>query len=240
MNCMFQDRDGNFFIGSNLTVQRYNGEGFDSLRLIGPRGTSIHTYINDIQQRRNGEVLICTSGYGLMRLGADNTVRTISQLPADLLYLRRIMEDRQQRLWAVTSHGGLYCLNGGKVTGHYFSDQTMRHSLRDICTDRQGNIWVGTFGQGLWRLNAHTGQFERAATAGRLPIAKLYADRTNRLMLGCDGTGVYIYEPHNGRLTANPYYSRDTQLDHAKVYSITEDRNGNTWLGMLQKGVGSN
>lgn len=237
LNCMFQDRDGNFFIGSNLTVQRYNGEGFDSLRLIGPKGTSIHTYINDIQQRRNGEVLICTSGYGLMRLGADNTARTISRLPADLLYLRRIMEDRQQRLWAVTSHGGLYCLNGGKVTGHYFSDQTMRHSLRDICTDRQGNIWVGTFGQGLWRLNAHTGQFERAATAGRLPIAKLYADRTNRLMLGCDGTGVYIYEPHNGRLTANPYYSRDTQLDHAKVYSITEDRNGNTWLGMLQKGV---
>lgn len=120
LNCMFQDRDGNFFIGSNLTVQRYNGEGFDSLRLIGPKGTSIHTYINDIQQRRNGEVLICTSGYGLMRLGADNTARTISRLPADLLYLRRIMEDRQQRLWAVTSHGGLYCLNGGKVTGHYF------------------------------------------------------------------------------------------------------------------------
>ena len=59
----------------------------------------------------------------------------------------------------------------------------------------------------------------------------------NRILIGYDGLGLAIYDPKTGTVTDNPYYSRDVNLSTAKVYSICEDRNGNTWLGLLQKGI---
>ena len=49
--------------------------------------------------------------------------------------------------------------------------------------------------------------------------------------------GLGIYNPQNGRLVDNPYYSRDVDLSTSKVYSICEDQNSNVWLGLLQKGI---
>jgi signal transduction histidine kinase/DNA-binding response OmpR family regulator len=49
--------------------------------------------------------------------------------------------------------------------------------------------------------------------------------------------GLYIYRPATRQLIANPFYSKDISLSKTKIQTIVEDRNGNIWLGMMQKGV---
>lgn len=237
INCLFEDKAHTLYIGTNLTVQKYNGESFDTLRLIGPTGQLVHPYINDIQQCRNGDLLIGTSGSGLMRVEGECTAHTIAGLPSALLHIKRILEDKQGRLWVITAFHGLYCLKGKKVVGHYFYNKQMSNALRDISIDRKGHIWLAVFGHGLWHLDSEQKHFFRVESVGNLPINKLYVNKQGKLMLGCDGTGLYVYDPQHDVLVSNPYFSKDVDLGHTKVYAILEDRNDNLWLGLLQKGV---
>lgn len=197
INCLFEDKAHTLYIGTNLTVQKYNGESFDTLRLIGPTGQPVHSYINDIQQCRNGDLLIGTSGSGLMRVEGECTAHTIAGLPSALLHIKRILEDKQGRLWVITAFHGLYCLKGKKVVGHYFYNKQMSNALRDISIDRKGHIWLAVFGHGLWHLDSEQKHFFRVESVGNLPINKLYVNKQGKLMLGCDGTGLYVYDPQH-------------------------------------------
>lgn len=236
INCMFQDSRGNFYVGNNLGVQRYNGESFETISLVANTGRDIQTYIYDIQQYR-GQVIIVSSGYGLFRLTGSRRAVAFKNQPTDVIYSRRALEDTRRRLWVITSFGGLYCFDGEKVRGRYFTDKALASSLRDICVDSRGQVWVGTLGHGLWRLNESTGRFERMANAGALPVTKLYVNKAGKIMLGCDGAGLYVYDPQHDLLTPTSFYTRETDLTHAKVYAIVEDQSGNLWLGLPQKGV---
>jgi hypothetical protein len=33
------------------------------------------------------------------------------------------------------------------------------------------------------------------------------------------------------------FYSNEVDLSHGKIYSVIEDKSGNIWMGLLQKGV---
>ena len=68
-------------------------------------------------------------------------------------------------------------------------------------------------------------------------MSALYCDRDGKIMVGYDGAGLGIYDPQNGSMIANPYFSREVDLSLAKIVSISEDLGGNVWLGIRQKGV---
>ena len=56
-------------------------------------------------------------------------------------------------------------------------------------------------------------------------------------MLGTDGEGAMVYR--FGERSPQPcdYFHAQVDLEHAKISSILEDRDGNIWLGLFQKGV---
>lgn len=235
--CFCQDNKGNLYVGSNLTVQRFNGEYFENIRLIDTNGHATSTYITNIMQRRNGQIIIASSGYGLFAMASDGTAKGIKGLPAGITYTRRVVEDGHRRLWVATSFNGLYRLSDNRRATHYFTGKTIGNTLRDICTDNQGNLWVATFGQGLWRWQEATGQFVQVKAVGNLPLTKIFVNKEGKVMLGCDGKGLHVYDPQYDLLVTNPIYSKDVDLSHAKVYDILEDQNSNLWLGLFQKGL---
>jgi signal transduction histidine kinase/ligand-binding sensor domain-containing protein/DNA-binding response OmpR family regulator len=247
ITCITKTRLGDLYIGTNTTVHRYNGTSFVPLRLFDARGHAFRTFVNDIYQLRSGHIVVSTSGYGLLRVSASGTARVIAGLPRELSYVRSVRDDAYGRLWVLTNTQGLYCLKGRKVVGRYFADKTIAPLLRDFTIDRQGDIWVGTFGQGIYRttailnqsdvVNRSTSHFHRETTAGNLPISCLFFNSQGQLMIGCDGKGLYIYDPRLRTLTPNPFHSTEVALSHAKISSIIEDQRHNIWLGMMQKGI---
>ncbi|MCR5132185.1 MAG: helix-turn-helix domain-containing protein [Prevotella sp.] len=237
INCVAQSRKGTIYVGSNVTVQTYDGGRFNNIQLKDARGNAIGTYINYIMETSEGIMLACTSGYGIMRLDEKSaTGQTDTKLSAGQSYIRFAMEDTMERLWILTESNGIVLVEGNHQT-KFFQDSDQKSKLMEIRQDPMGNVYAAVYGKGIYQFDDNKRTFEFIEETAGLPIRTFYPTRSGQLLLGCDGQGMFIYNPHNGQLTANPFYSNQLDMTKGKVSSILEDRNGNIWVCLLQKGL---
>ena len=234
VNCMMQDRNGLFYIGMYGAFQTYDGQHFHDVKTFDLNGHAQPHYITCLLERQNGDILVGTSAHGLLKMTSKDEAHQVGGVLKDLNTIHHMMEDSKQRIWMATDGQGLLCYDG-KTAKHYFQDHDQLNTVLDICEDDKGHIYFGTTNAGLFRLDGET-PVHIEGTSNK-HISTLYFNRRGHIMLGCDGTGLTIYDPSNGRLVDNPYYSREVDLSKSKVYSICEDQVGNVWLGLLQKGV---
>ena len=234
VNCMTQDHNGRFFIGMYGALQIFDGQRFRTVTTYDLNKKKVPCYITCLLERKNGEMLIGTSGHGLMKMKGHREAYQMGGQLANLSGIHRVIEDRRQNIWLVTEKDGLWRWDG-KTTTRYFQEEGQRSNILDICEGDNGRMYVATANHGLYRLDGDTPI--HIESTGNRHISVLYFNRRGHLMLGYDGMGVGIYNPQNGRLVDNPYYSREVDLSTAKVYSICEDQNSNVWLGLLQKGI---
>ncbi len=245
VNCILEDnKSGIFYIGMWGAFQTFDGEQFRNVDTHDAQGNVVPCYITCLLQRRNGDILVGTSGHGILRMRGNDQAYTLGGALNKITMIQRLREDSKGRLWIATSNDGLW-VQSKQGLKHYFTAPDQRFSLTDICEDRKGNIYVGTTNNGLYLLSATTGEntslssfhFSLISGTQRKHISSLYLNKAGNIMIGYDGEGLAIFNPTTGQINDNPYYSRDVDLAKAKVYSITEDLNGNYWFGLLQKGV---
>ena len=234
VNCMMQDRKGLFYIGMYGAFQTYDGERFQDIKTYDLDGQAAPNYITCLLERKNGEILVGTSGHGMLRMTGPYEARQVGGILENIVTVHRMMEDNRQRIWIATEGQGLLCYDG-KAVKRYFQENELRNNILDVCEGDGGRIYVATANAGLFRMDGNTPVHIQGT--GNKHLSILYFNSRGHLMLGCDGTGLTIYDPQNDRVVDNPYYSREVDLSTAKVYSICEDRNGNVWLGLLQKGI---
>ena len=234
VNCMMQDRHGLYYIGMYGALQTYDGYRFRNITTYNLEGNSQPPYVSCMLERQNGNILIGTSGLGLLRLDNKNEARPVGGKLSNVISILRMMEDNKQRLWLVTENMGLLCYDGNTVKGYFQSEQEAS-MIRDICQDHQGRIFIATAHAGVFELVGDTPRHIDAT--GTKHVSTLYPNNRGHIMIGYDGLGLGIYNPDNGNYIDNPYYSRDVDLSTAKVYSIYVDENSNVWLGLLQKGI---
>ena len=237
INCITQSHGGTIVIGSNQDVQAFDGARFHDYTLIGADGKQVHTYINYITQSSDGSLLACTSGYGILRLDeATSTGKFDSTLTADNFYVRFLLEDSIGRRWIVTETDGLVLVEGQRRTT-FFTDEDCRAQLFEIRHDHQGRIYAAVRGKGVYLFDDVSHSFRFLEKTRSLAVTTLCPCRDGRLLIGCDGQGVVLYDPQTDDLTFNPFFSRELNLAKTKAYSILEDRNGNLWICLLQKGI---
>ena len=234
VNCMIQDRNGLFYIGMYGAFQTYDGQRFHDVKTYDLNGHAQPHYISCLLERKNGDILVGTSGHGLLRMKGTQEAHQIGGVVKDVETIHSMKEDSKQRVWLVTESQGVLCYDD-KTLKRYFNDESQLGTAIDVCEDPQGHIYIATSNAGMFRLDGNTPVHIEGT--GNRHISTLYTNNRGHIMLGCDGTGLIIYDPVNGYVIDNPYYSRDVDLSTAKVYSICEDLNGNVWLGLLQKGV---
>ena len=234
VNCMTQDHNGRFFIGMYGALQIFDGQRFRTVTTYDKEKRKVPCYITCLLERKNGDMLIGTSGHGLLKMKGHREAHQVDGIFAHLNAVQRIMEDRRQHIWLVTDTQGLWRWDGKTIT-RFFQEEGMRNNIIDVCEGDNGRVYVATANHGLFRLDGSTPVHIEGT--GNRHISVLYFNRRGHLMLGYDGMGLGIYNPQNGRLVDNPYYSREVDLSTAKVYSICEDQNSNVWLGLLQKGI---
>ena len=237
INCLTQGRNGTIYVGFNNGVQSYDGSHFHDFQLTDNKGKVVNTYINYLTETGDGSILACTSGYGVIRLNIEKhngtTDKTIS---GGQNYIRFMMEDKQGRLWLITENNGLTLIQGKQRT-QFFREDDYKSRLFEIKQDFTGNIWLVVCGKGLYRYNESSRSFSFIEQTAGLSVKALCTCRDGKLLLGCDGQGIILYNPKNGQLTNNPFYSRELLLSKSKASSILEDQNGNIWIGLLQKGI---
>ena len=232
VNCMMQDRSGLFYFGMYGALQTWDGEEFHHVTLLNHRGQESYGYATCFLERANGDVLVGSSGLGLMKFSDQHTARQLGGVFASLHTVSSLLEDKNGHLWMVSDQEGLVCYDGKRLQ-HYLTDRKDL-ILGQLCSDRDGNIFVAT-NAGLYRRQGS--DFVHVAATGHKEVSSLYCDSQNSIIVGYDGKGVAIYDPRKDILTDNPFFSQEVDLSKSKVYSMIEDNSGNLWLGMLQKGL---
>ena len=237
INCIAQRANGQMLVGTNNSLQYYDGCLFQSIPMLDSKNKELRTYVTQIYLLRNKDILVGTSGYGIMLLKKDAAeCHPLKGEVEKLKYIRRMLEDKWGRLWIVGEDGKLHRREAnGKVTSYFPGTEGV--AAQDIQQDRQGNIYLATRNAGVYILKTGTRTFSRISSIGNLPIDDIYISRNGRLFIGSDGLGIYVYDPRTGLTQENPLFSRLINLAKSKVTSILEDKQGNIWISMLQKGV---
>lgn len=237
INSIAQDEKEHILLGTNNSLLEFTGSEFLKIPMLDSKGKELATYVKQVYPLKNKDVAVATSGYGIMLKKQDEQkCHAMKGEVEKLKYIHKLLEDKRGRLWIVTEDGKLYRKEtNGRVTSHFAGTEGV--GAQDIQQDALGNIYLASKNQGVHLLRAGSNVFTRISSIGNLPIDNIYISRNNKLYIGCDGLGIYVYDPQTGFLQDNPLFSRLVNLAKSKVTSIIEDYQGNIWVSMLQKGV---
>ena len=233
VNCMMQDSKGLFYFGMYGALQTWDGNGFHNVTLYNKNGGVGNCYPNCFLERTNGDVLVGTSGLGVLKFKDKKTAYQEKGPLAQIHTVNSMIEDRTGVLWIATEHMGLLSYDG----------KTLKHYLREypniifscLCEGKDGIVYAGTTNCGVFRMQDD--RFVHIDETGYNAVSALFCANDGRVMIGYDGNGLAIYNPANRVVSDNPFFSLEVDLAKSKVYSITEDKSGNLWFGLLQKGI---
>lgn len=237
INSIAQDEKEHILLGTNNSLLEFTGSEFLKIPMLDSKGEELATYVKQVYPLKNKDVAVATSGYGIMIKKIDvQECHAMKGEVEKLKYIHKLLEDKRGRLWIITEDGKLYRKEtNGRVTSHFAGTEGV--GAQDIRQDALGNLYLASKNQGVYLLRAGSNAFTRISNIGNLPIDNIYISRNNKLYIGCDGLGIYVYDPQTGFLQDNPLFSRLVNLAKSKVTSIIEDNQGNIWVSMLQKGV---
>ena len=237
INSIAQDEKEHILLGTNNSLLEFTGSEFLKIPMLDSKGEELATYVKQVYPLKDKDVAVATSGYGIMLKKQDEQkCHAMKGEVEKLKYIHKLLEDKRGRLWIITEDGKLYRKEtNGRVTSHFAGTEGV--GAQDIQQDALGNLYLASKNQGVYLLRAGSNAFTRISNIGNLPIENIYISRNNKLYIGCDGLGIYVYDPQTGFLQDNPLFSRLVNLAKSKVTSIIEDNQGNIWVSMLQKGV---
>lgn len=237
---LFEDFDGYFYIGTLNGIQTYDRatKRFTDLPLILGNGSPIEANVSSIIKSRNGNILVGTSGHGVFSLTEEEGNRKLQQIP-DILpsfLIEQLYEDNRGFLWAITTDKGIYCVDTNKHIKNYTEEIAWPSC---ICEDASGNVYIGSMKNGLFRYDPQSDGFTQIVypPLPNLPVKTLVPINKNEIYIGTDGNGMKIYNTFTQTIQEGDINVNSFNFDKAKVHSILKDRQGNTWLGLFQKGV---
>lgn len=237
-----EDRDGKLWFGTiGAGVYRYDGTNFVNItQKDGLADDSIGCFF----QVRSGKIWIGTMGGISIYDGTAyrNLTTDDGLLDNDI---NSILEDRSGKIW-IASRGALCTYDGETFTQIQkdenqvipsFADKEAKsfYNVRRVIEDRKGNIWFGG-NDGLWRYG----------TDGRfVQFAKQFTGYILEDRAGNIWTSAEAGENQEWRISR--YVADDLEGDTASpaiilqrqdmFFGITEDSDGNIWVGSL-RGVG--
>ena len=169
-----------------------------------------------------------------------------------------ICEDDDGVLWIGTWGKGLVRFNPSNGRKRYYyknekdKNSLLSNRITDILKDHYGNIWIATFGGGLHKLyidNQGKVKFKRFIHDSKNPgsicdnrLTTIYEDKKNNLWVGTFHGGI-SYTKIN-KAGTNPqnikfktFNKKNGTLCDDRVISISEDNEGNIWVGTFGGGL---
>ncbi|WP_197051669.1 hybrid sensor histidine kinase/response regulator transcription factor [Salegentibacter sp. Hel_I_6] len=237
---IFQNTKGTLYFGFFNGLQYFDHatEEFHQIPLLIENDFIYPAHVTGIIERKNGEILISSSGQGIFKLEQENG-KTVGRKLLEFLpssYFENIFEDSKQNLWALSQDSGLFKVSPrGEIT-EYFNDE-YDTQISSICEVKNGKIYAGSLSKGLFNYNKDKDEFNFIEESKNLPVKSLFVNKKNEVMIGTDGMGLKIYDPVEEKMSLSDFSISNFDFSKTKVHSIIEDNSDNLWLGIYQKGV---
>lgn len=251
INCMFFDKEGLMWIGTNAGVKSYDGYMTKTYKsdAFSP-GILPNNNIRSIVEDHNDCLWLGTNN-GLVRMNKRTGTFSTFLLPLDnqrIIYTLYLSKDGT--LWVGTD-GGLSVFDTKKETFYTYnkSNSWMIHSngekskltfysVKSILEDDNGDLLIGTWSTGLLRLKRGSHVFQQYPKLNDSNSAySLFFDKYHRLWVGTWGYGIIrIDNPSNVKYPIMQQYSYKTS-DFDTYYKIIEDPITQTLWACTREGV---
>ena len=241
---LFEDSKGNFLIGTQRGLQLYDPSTdlFKEIPILYQTGINMSAHISTILERKNGELLIGTSGHAVysLTLGGTEPLIKEAQLPVPSFFITYLFEDQNENLWVSTEGKGLYRIDTSGQIYHYFiGKENAWNIVTSICLDEKGNIYASNINKGIFVYDQQKDTFIPISCPilPSLPINTIYAAGQGKIYIGTIGYGIKVYDIHTQKIKESEFSFSTFDFSKADVHAITKDRAGNLWLGINGKGV---
>jgi len=242
INAINLDAKGRIWVGSwtqGLYISNANQDNFEKLSLLPAHlKNSNYETVLDVFIDQYGLIWIATGYGGIVKVHQDNSVRYTANTFAKANGLpdnniQSIFKDHLGNTWCGTWGGGI----GYSTDGNNFIQLPGTTNLKVSCFYQSGDsLLVGT-GKGLYIYSVKypaNGPFFN--TLGNKKIKDIYLDHANRLWVGTQQNGLYVYDYKKGQLLDQPVNFRSDEgqsgaLKTNRISTISEDLQGKLWIG---------
>lgn len=210
VSSMLEDREGNIWLGTDKGIYRFNpyAQAFQTIPDKRPgRDTVFTPDVTDIQQIRNGDIVVSTWGSGLF-------VYDSSFHPIDRWYVTQGLRAGEQAPWCIHErsngdlwrghqHGVLYISHPSTHSTERLEPPIFHHStIRQIGEDRNGDLWLGTHSGDLIKWIAATNTFVYMQLL-HSSIIRLYFDWKGDCWACTQKNGLFHIRPSDGTILYN-------------------------------------
>ena len=199
-------------VGTTNGVQRFSLATlqFQSIKLFSGNQEKSTCNVNALLRRRNGDILIATSGVGLfvMKPGAVEAHYSDELMYDELIDVKDMQEAADGTLWMAANNRGVLKIGHGKMSV-YLKGRT---PMTNVCITKGGRVYACGMNGGIFKYDAGKNDFVLEKGTEHLTVHRLTAKH--------DG-GILIATEEQGR----------------KESVIIEDHDGNRWTGISQKGL---
>lgn len=240
---IFENKENQLFFGffNGLQLYDHQTETFTAIPLLLENNVNMAPHVTSMVERSNGDLIVGTTGHGIFEVDLENKVAHSSginkKIPANMTHF--LYEDRKGNFWVSTQNKGLYKIDKNEGIHNYFESSNFIDTVSCISEDDKGNIYVGSLQTGLHMYDEIKDDFVLLSKKdwGKTPVKSLYWTKNNQLLVGTDGKGMKIFDPEKNQLISNSFNVSEFDFSTSKIHSIIEDKSGNMWLGIFQKGV---
>lgn len=239
---LHEDNKNRLFVGLLKGLQLYDRDTdlFHEIPLLFKHGEVYRPHITSILQCRNGDIMIATSGQGIYVLQNTDELHAIQNtnlIPSSLVSW--MFEDDEENLWIATEDSGIFRVTHDSKLKKFGFKEIGWNLVSAICQDKKGNLLAGSMTNGLFLHDKTTDSFIPVPYRDKqnLPIKALYVTDKDDIYIGTDGQGIKTCDLQTMQITDMEFNVTTFDLTKSKVHSILQDRAGNIWLGIFQKGV---
>lgn len=242
---IFEDSKGHLIIGTLRGLQLYDfaTDLFREIPINYESGESMNAHITAILERKNGELLIATSGHGVfsVNLNGKKSIISTEYLETPCSFIKNIFEDRDENLWISTERKGLFCINksSGDMRQYFSEKESAWNVITAICQDEQGVIYAGSIDKGVFVYDNQRDTFSPIPHVknSKLPVTTLYPIDKGRIYIGTAGYGIQVYDTHTKEIKEEEFNLTTFRFNKSEVQTIMKDCKNGLWLGIKSKGL---
>lgn len=188
-------------------------------------------------QDSKGNLLLCTSGNGLLRYSLATGKMEKVESPGDdgiiaSANVNDVIEDSNHNIWVSCYNRGLYMLSQGKdaFVSWSFAKHNIKtgSSISSLTQDRHGNIWCSVQNNGVYLFDSKSGNAVKASAPEGTNL--VYFDRRGRLWM-CTENVLYEADVTKGQ------YHKKAEFDCWGINAIEDDGGDMLFFSIFGKGL---
>ncbi|HXD94054.1 MAG TPA: two-component regulator propeller domain-containing protein [Bacteroidia bacterium] len=242
VNAIFQDRENNVWIGTDLGLNQYRGDFMQTFDEVDNLPNNIVWSVfadsdNNIWMGTNNG--LAKTSFSYERDGKIENHQLTQYTEKDGLASNVILssfQDSKGNMWFGTAFNGVSVLLKGatKFKSYTVKDGLANEMVYTIAEDKIGNMWFGTKA-GATRFNPTTNEFRNFTETDGLGgnhIYRIFKDSKGLLWIGALGGNLSVYDGASFKK-----FGEEDGLKQKFILCINEDKNGNLWFGCYGGGL---